>query len=244
MSNKGNLRFGDFNSLHDYGLLITDWEIGMPELKTVYVDIPYRSGSFDFTDIYGSSAYTDRVIKVTFQIDKLAHLHMSEIYGVYDSVVSEILGAGIKELELDFVEGIFTGRCTKVSPVSVFDLTGSIEVEWTCNPFRVSKEYIGCTDIWNEFYPFSLHVFSDCEHENFTGTADIRLWNNSAIDVTPVIIVEKAPFTITQNGVSHTFTIGTHEIHGITLKPSRWNEMQIQCNGVGNLFFKWKRVYI
>lgn len=239
-----SLKFGDyFDSYRDYLLVITELEIGQPELHQTYIDIPFRNGSLDFTDLYGASSYSDRIIKVKLQTSRIAELKTSEVYGMYDSIINEIYGVGIKTLEIDNIEGVFTGRCISVSPVTLFQYGGQMEVEFRCHPFRTSKDYIGCTDFWNEFYPFSQHVFSDCEHYHITGQIDARLFNNSVIPIRPVIEVTNQSVTVTQGASSHTYSVGIHDNTHIVLQPNVWNDLIIQSNG-GSIHFKWKRVFI
>ena len=241
--NIANLRFGDFNSYQDYLLHISELEIEQPALNQIYVDIPYRNGSIDFTDLYGVSSYQDRIVRVKFQTSIISELKTDEIYGMYDSIIGEIYGTGVKELEIDNIDGIFTGRVVSVSPVSLFQYGGEIEVEFRCNPFRVSKEYVGCTDIWDEFYPFNRHVFSDCMHDNVTSEIKARLFNNSPVIISPVLTVIDKPVTVTQGSSSHTYDVGTHETTHVLMQPHQWNEVTINSNG-GSIRFKWKRIFI
>ena len=238
-----NLRFGNFNSYQDYLLNISELEIGQPELHQKYIDIPFRNGSLDFTDLYGASSYSDRIIRVKFQTSLIATITTSEVYGMYDSIVSEIFGVGIQELEIDNIEGVFTGRCISISPVTLFQYGGEIEVQFRCNPFRVSKDYVGCTDIWDEFYPFNQHVFSDCEHDNVTSEINARLFNNSVVPIRPVIVVTDQPVTVTQGNSTQTYDVGTHENTHIVLQSNQWNDVKINSNG-GSIHFKWKRIFI
>lgn len=238
-----NLRFGDFNSHRDYLLNISSLEIGQPELHQKYIDIPFRNGSLDFTDLYGLSSYSDRIITVKFQTSIIAELKTAEIYAMYDSIIGEIYGSGINELEIDNIEGVFTGRVISVSPVSLFEYGGEIEVQFRCNPFRVSKEYVGCNDIWDTFYPFNMHVFSDCVHDNVTSEIVARLFNNSVIPIRPVIVVIDQPVTVTQGNNSKTYDVGEHENTHLLLSPMVWNEVKINSNG-GSIRFKWKRIFI
>lgn len=238
-----NLRFGDFNSHRDYLLNIADLEIGQPELHQKYVDIPFRNGSLDFTDLYGLSSYSDRYITVKFQTSVIAELKTSEVYAMYDSIIADIYGVGVRELEIDNIEGIFTGRVVSVSPVSLFQYGGEIEVQFRCNPFRVSKDYVGCNDLWDTFYPFNLHIFNECAHDQVTSEITAKLFSNSVVPIRPVIDVRDHPFTVEQNGVKKEYGVGVHEDTHLLLIPSVWNEVKINSNG-GSIRFKWKRIFI
>ena len=238
-----NLRFGNFNSYQDYLLTIAELEIGQPELHQIFVDIPFRNGSIDLTDLHGASSYSDRYITVKFQTSLLAQLKTGDIYAMYDSIVSEIYGTGVQELEIDNIEGIFTGRVVSVSPVSLFEYGGEITVQFRCNPFRISKEYIGCNDIWDTFTPFNSHIFNECMHDNVRTKITARLFNNSAVAIRPVIVVLDHPITVVQNGVSKTYDVGTHEDTHVIIQPNVWNPVDIHGNG-GSIRFKWKRIFI
>lgn len=238
-----NLRFGNFNSYQDYLLHISELEVGQPELHTRYIDIPFRNGSLDFTDIYGLSSFSDRFINVTFQTSIISQLKTDEIYAMYDSIIADIYGTGTDEIQIDNIEGVFIGRVVSVSPVSLFEHGGQIQVQFRCNPFRISKEYVGCNDIWDTFYPFNQHVFSDCMHDNVTSEIDARLFNNSVIPIHPVIVVMDAPVTVTQGNVSKTYDVGTHDDTHVLMKPMTWTDISINSNG-GSIRFKWKRIFI
>lgn len=238
-----NLKFGDFNSYRDYLLHISDIEIGQPELHQKYVDIPFRNGSLDFTDLYGLSSYSDRIITVKFQNSVIAELKTSEVYAMYDSIVAEIYGTGVRELEIDNIEGIFTGRVISVSPVSLFEYGGEMEVKFRCNPFRISKDYVGCNDIWDTFYPFNLHIFNECAHDNVTSEITAKLFSNSVVPIRPVIVVMDQPVTVTQGNSSKTYDVGTHEDTHLLIQPNVWNEIKINSNG-GSIRIKWKRIFI
>ena len=46
----------------DFGLVISDKTIGLPNKQAIYENVPYYSGFYDFSTINGEVNYTDRTI--------------------------------------------------------------------------------------------------------------------------------------------------------------------------------------
>lgn len=55
--------FGNKNSYADFGLILDHKEIGKPEPRTNYIDVPARDGHLDLTEAFGEVKYKERKLK-------------------------------------------------------------------------------------------------------------------------------------------------------------------------------------
>lgn len=78
----GNTSIHSFN---DWGLLLSSCDIGMPSVKSEYVDIIGGNGTIDLTETYGEIFYDDRNITMTFTAldDKLRWTDKLDIITAY-----------------------------------------------------------------------------------------------------------------------------------------------------------------
>lgn len=58
--------FGNKNSYADFGLVLDHKEIGKPEPRTNYIDVPARDGHIDLTEAFGEVKYKERKIVFYF----------------------------------------------------------------------------------------------------------------------------------------------------------------------------------
>lgn len=236
-----NFRYGDINSYHDYYLYIEDMEIGQPELNSIYVNVPYSNVALDFTDIYGSSTYSDRTIKITLSNDLYPSLTRTELNAIYDAYVNDIRGkVGKQEIKIDTVSGVFKGRVVNVSALTYVDYRIKFTIEITCDPFRMADVDTNLCEIWDDINRFSAYKFSDydCTIE-INGQNDIVINTNSITDVECVITVSDNPLTIIEDGVEYSFAIGTSKF-----KLSKGDNDLTLIGDNSKISMRWKKVYV
>lgn len=143
----------EINTYDTYGLILSSQEIGLPSVKTKFIDIDGRNGSLDMTEAFDEVLYGDRTLTFTFNI-------VSDTYA-WD------------ELRTRIAEDLHGKRCritvysdtTNVSKQTIFDLTffyygrcmidkyqsskglGTIVIKCICEPFKYS---------WPMNYNFTL----------------------------------------------------------------------------------------
>lgn len=236
-----NFRYGDINSYHDYYLYIEDMEIGQPELNSIYVNVPYSNVALDFTDIYGSSTYSDRTIKITLSNDLYPSLTRTELNAIYDAYVNDIrVKTGKQEIKIDTVSGVFKGRVVNVSALSYVDYRIKFTIEITCEPFRTADVDTNLCEIWDDINQFSAYTFSDydCTIE-INGRNDIVINTNSITDVECVITVSDNPMTIIKGGVEYSFAIGMSKF-----KLSKGDNDLTLIGDNSKISMRWKKVYV
>lgn len=236
-----NFRYGDINSYHDYYLYIEDMEIGQPELNSIYVSVPYSNATLDFTDIYGSSTYSDRTIKITLSNDLYPNLTRTELNAIYDAYVNDIRGkVGKQEIKIDTVSGTFKGRVVKVSALAYVDYRIKFTIEITCDPFRTADVDTNLCEIWDDINQFSAYTFSnhDCTVE-INGRNNITINTNSVTDVECVIAISDNPLTIIKDGVEYPLAIGESKF-----KLSKGDNDLTLVGDSSKISMKWRRLYV
>ena len=65
----------EINTYDTYGLILSSQEIGLPSVKTKFIDIDGRNGSLDMTEAFDEVLYGNRTLTFTFNI-------VSDIYAL------------------------------------------------------------------------------------------------------------------------------------------------------------------
>lgn len=141
------VKFGDYHTYKDLGLLMTEKVIGSPPAKTEEVDIPGMNGTLDLSEINGGITYGNRTLKFSFKIfDEKQYLRM------YSTVLRAIHGKVVDIVVDDDNSWIYTGR------VDVDNLThnkkkDTFSISCDCQPFK--KALFATDEPW-KWDPFSF----------------------------------------------------------------------------------------
>lgn len=228
---KSQIKFNNLKSYDDFNLEILNVEISYPTPKVNKFSVPFQNGEYDFTGIYGDTAYNNRLIKIDFEYADFC-LSRSKLNMYYVNISNWLFGANENELYIDCEEGYFKGRVVNISPIEVLEYTGKITVEFDCYPFRTSILPEG-NDIWDTFN-FELDYSQDTSF-NINGLLAIDIYNGSIINKTPEII-SNSNFEIIKNGVTYNISPGAYKDWRFILNKGK-NPMTIK--GTGNIKFKF-----
>lgn len=122
----------------DFGLVMIKRTIGMPEVKTIKVDIPGRNGLVDLTDsFFGVPRYNNRTITIEFQtFDLLSEKNWAETF----SGISNILHGVFGTLRFtDDTEYYYSGRF-EVRKVELDRSMRNVTVVMDCAPFKMKDK--------------------------------------------------------------------------------------------------------
>lgn len=118
----------------EFGLGLTGFNIGVPETKTTFVDIPFSSVSYDLTEYFGSVAYNRRTITLTFGFPKELPCWQK----IIDEVVNLFHG---QEVQMSFVtasEWTYTGRCSVTPDTKSSYNDSTVTIEINAQPFKTN----------------------------------------------------------------------------------------------------------
>lgn len=143
----------EINTYDTYGLILSSQEIGLPSVKTKYIDIDGRDGSLDMTEAFDEVLYGDRTLTFTFNIvsdiyawDELRTRIAEDLHGkrCQITVYSDTSNV-FKPTIIDFTF-FYYGRCMIDKYQSSKGL-GTIVIKCICEPFKYS---------WPMNYDFTL----------------------------------------------------------------------------------------
>lgn len=134
MALKG-IKFDDYHSYADLGLILSTKTIGAAEPKTELIEVPGADAPLDFTEFFGDVKYNNRPLNFTFTMLPPA----SDFTGRYSDILNKLNGKKMRIVLDDDPDFWYYGR------VSVGDLapdknTAKITVECDCEPYKYAMK--------------------------------------------------------------------------------------------------------
>lgn len=125
------IKFNEYHSYVDFGLILSAKVIGKPEPKTELIEVPGADAPLDFTEFFGDVKYDNRTLSFTFTILPPD----TEFSGKYSDILNKLNGRKMKIIDDDDPEFYYYGR------VSVGDLEkdkniATISVDCDCEPYK------------------------------------------------------------------------------------------------------------
>lgn len=137
MSKLAQFMFDSYGTYDDFGLILQDYEIESPEVKTNYVEIPYRSGKLDFTQnsYFGDRIfYNDRDLKADFVLLGSKNRWQE----VYTQLMTKIHGKRFLIEEPPDSEFLYQGRLS-VGSLQREVATAKVEITGVLDPFKIKR---------------------------------------------------------------------------------------------------------
>lgn len=122
------------NSFYDYNLILSKQDIGLPPVKSSYIDIEGMNGSLDMSEVFGEVLFKNRTLTFTFNI-------VSDIYGwdeLRTQIASDLHGKRLKIETYSDSDYYYIGRCT-IDKYTSSKKLGTIVIKCTCEPYKISK---------------------------------------------------------------------------------------------------------
>lgn len=140
--------FDKIHTYDDWGLKVKNIDIGIPEAKTVYVNVPGMNGSLDLTEAQnGGVVYGMRTIKITFDARNCNYTRWT---GLISRIAKAIEGKEMR-ITLDIDSGYYyTGRC-HIDTKKTNEVLAEIGIECTCDPYKLDVTSSNDPWIWDTF---------------------------------------------------------------------------------------------
>ena len=235
----GQIEYNSKKSYDDFGFVINDIKIGLPEQNIIKESVPFQNGFYDFSEINGETTYSERKIKIALLQQDIRDYRRDRLNIIYTNVVNWLMGAGTNKLKLTWLKGLFTARVNSISDIDLLEKRGIVEVEFLCQPFRQWENYES-DFIWDTFN-FETDVIQGVYEVN--GELEITLVNLSIHKVKPLIIASSTmDIEIISGGLGIEYSVNK----GITenLIQLDRGENKIKITGTGTIEFKWRREVI
>jgi len=203
--------FLGYHSFRDLHLLLTEKEIGSPEVKRQTIDIDGADGELDFTDFFGEPKYQNAQHRFSFESIQPRNEQLSQ----FTEIKNRIHGKKGRIILDDDPSFFYVGRCFVSSYKNEHGI-GRIMVECDCEPYKYKMQ------------PTIMSVTVD-------GTQDITLTNGRKRAVP--VITTTADMTIVFGDGTWTHGTGTFTIPELELVEG---ENIVMVTGTGKITFTWQ----
>ncbi|KYN77184.1 phage tail protein [Clostridium sporogenes] len=230
------ITFNDIKETEIPGLFLSDRKIYAPPKKKIKVEIPFMSGSYDFSTVGSDEdiVYGDRVIECKFGIKSKSK---AELQVRYKQFLNWLYDIGRCKLMFDDLREVyFLGEIEKEPNWREIVVYGETTVTFVCEPFKYGKEYEGA-DVWDTFN-FETD-YSQVTVFNVSGSKNVSIYNPGK-NVIPDVIVS-ADMSCTLNGYTASFTTNKTKDYYFKLL-SGFNSINIK--GTGTIDFKFRKKVI
>ena len=202
--------FGTKNSYDDFGLILTDKDIGFPEPKLEEVDVIGADGVIDLSEVLNDDIkYKTRKLQFTFTILKGNKYWASTVADVANYLHGKKL-----RIQMDFDPAYYyTGRC-KINSFKTSKRLCTITIDAECEPYRLDINGNGEKWLWDTFS--FQNGFIGVNAVTVNGSLQVNLQNQRKI-VSPTFTCSTA-MTVTFDGVTYNLPKGKTQVLGIRLQ--------------------------
>ena len=132
---------GENDMYTDFGMILTDLSLEMPEVKTKYQELPLENGSIDLSEVVtGRPVYGLRTLKLTF---KRRGASASEWLSVCSQIASAVHGKRLPITLPDDPDHYYLGRIACAPGAKEYG-AGTFEITAVCDPYKYAQtEKIG-----------------------------------------------------------------------------------------------------
>lgn len=202
--------FGTKNSYDDFGLILTDKDIGFPEPKLEEVDVIGADGVIDLSEVLNDDIkYKTRKLQFTFTVLKGNKYWASTVADVANYLHGKKL-----RIQMDFDPAYYyTGRC-KINSFKTSKRLCTITIDAECEPYRLDINGNGEKWLWDTFS--FQNGFIRVNTITVNGSLQVNLQNQRKI-VSPTFTCSTA-MTVTFDGVTYNLPKGKTQVLGIRLQ--------------------------
>lgn len=202
--------FGTKNSYDDFGLILTDKDIGFPEPKLEEVDVIGADGVIDLSEVLNDDIkYKTRKLRFTFTVLKGNKYWASTVADVANYLHGKKL-----RIQMDFDPAYYyTGRC-KINSFKTSKRLCTITIDAECEPYRLDINGNGEKWLWDTFS--FQNGFIRVNTVTVNGSLQVNLQNQRKI-VSPTFTCSTA-MTVTFDGVTYNLPKGKTQVLGIRLQ--------------------------
>ena len=202
--------FGIKNSYDDFGLILTDKDIGFPEPKLEEVDVIGADGVIDLSEVLNDDIkYKTRKLQFTFTVLKGNKYWASTVADVANYLHGKKL-----RIQMDFDPAYYyTGRC-KINSFKTSKRLCTITIDAECEPYRLDINGNGEKWLWDTFS--FQNGFIRVNAVTVNGSLQVNLQNQRKI-VSPTFTCSTA-MTVTFDGVTYNLPKGNTQVLGIRLQ--------------------------
>ena len=223
------ITFGTRHSYNDFGMILIEKTIGLPEPKVETVDVFGMDGVLDLTkSISDTVRYNNRLLSFTFEVMGGQETFLKTL----EDVSNYLHGEKMRVILDDDLSFYYYGRC-KVNLFKTDKRTCTIQIDVDADPYKLEINSAGEKWLWNPF-SFKYGVIRTNEVE-VNGTIDVNLPNLKKV-VSPTFICT-APLKVTFNGKTYQLQKGEQTVYDIRLQAGN---NYVTFTGVGKVAIRYE----
>ena len=226
------ITYNNKHSFNDLGLTVLNTRtIETPSKIKITENIPFLNLTYDFSNLYGSSCYSERKLEYEFIIK--SHSNM-ELEFKRIQVEQWLLSSNTKtQLFDDNIPGYYyLAECVSTEFEDLVNI-GKLKATFTAYPFRIGEAYEG-NSLWDNFN-FELDVLQNTKF-TVNGRSDVDIYNPSIVDIEPSIITS-SQFEIVLDNKKYAVGYGTSKDYRFKFKPGN-NSLILKGNGTIEFRFR------
>lgn len=206
--------FGEYHSYDNLNLILSEKDIGAPQVKTHTIDVPGGDGELDFTEFFGEPKYGNVQHKFTFTTIR----PQKEFLTQYSTVKNALHGKKARIVLDDDPTFFYMGRC-EVSNFKNEKGIGTIVITCDCEPYKYS-------------------LAKTVVYQAVDGVVDVKLLNSRKRAVPEVWIESEAGLNIVFD-TSNIWDLGsgTYTLPELELTEG---ENIVTVTGTGEISFTWQ----
>lgn len=224
-----------YNGKHseELNIKILNTRVVEPPLKNkITLTIPFMNGEYDFSNIYGATNYSTRVLEYEFLLKaKDSILLEAKRMQVENWLLARNEKTVLKD---DNLKGYYyMAECTETEFEEKNNI-GVLRATFNAYPFKIGEDFEGYLK-WDNFN-FELDVLQTTRFLVEGGKKEIALYNQGIKDVSPAI-ESTGEFTVTLRSSTHKIEKGVKDYPNIKLQRGL-NYLQVEGNGTIAFLFR------
>lgn len=227
------VKFGDYHSYEEWGLKLVKIVIGLPEPKTVLIDIPGGDGVLDLSEsLTGKMQYGTRKLEFTFDARNCT-------YADWENLISNISGKihGRRlRIILDDDPCYYYDGTIEISTTKSNNVDAEVVISAICQPYKM--ELAGSLEdwIWDTF-SFETGIIREYGGLFVDGTLEFELYGNQK-EVVPIFYLEASSgMKLKYENVEYDLQNGANKIMSVIMKPGV-NKLVFTGNGSVSIDYK------
>ena len=148
--------FNNKSAYDDFGIVLTAFDISLPNPKTFSINIKGSNGVLDLTEVNGYVKYTNRTIKLQFEV-----LDDYDYKSLISKISNYLHGRKVSVRFTDDYDYFYLGRAV-INQHECIERKGLIVIAVDCEPYKYTvKETINTIQLSNETKTLSIRHTND-----------------------------------------------------------------------------------
>jgi len=226
-----SVKFNDTDLYEEFDCILAHLEIGVPSVKTKYVDIPLKNGSLDLTEVLTDDIkYDDRPINIRLLYQG------NNLLMVYSDLQNFLHGKRFNVVFDEDISYFYVGRF-EVAGYEVTNYGGKINIKGTCDPFKYTVISSNEDWLWDTF-DFEEGYINEMSNIAVSGTTTVTLIADSGGYAK---ITSDATMNVTFKNKTVTIPVGTTTMYDFEFTKGD-NVLTFSGNGTISIDYRGGRL--